>query len=137
MKMRCYSSGDSGRIHQRTYAGNCRVHFRIGNSSSQKKFALNFSTYIFVVFIEYEKSRDENELETEPRGSTPPGGVAPLLVAPPYGVSASKLIFVLVSSRAFVLMFTFRLYNPPDRPRSVYRVLIVFLFQSISIRSCL
>jgi hypothetical protein len=111
------------------YEGNCRVRFQIGNSCSQKRFALNFSVHTFVIFIKYEKSGDENEWETEPRGSTPPGGVGPLLAAPPCGVSASKLIFVPVSSCDFVLMFNFRLYNPPDYPRSVYRVLVVFLFR--------
>jgi hypothetical protein len=46
-------------------------------------FALNFFVYAFVVFIKYEKSRDENEKETEPGGSTPPRGVGPLLATPP------------------------------------------------------
>jgi hypothetical protein len=89
---------------------------------------LNFSVYIFVVFIKYEKSRDENGLETEPRGSTPPGGVGPLLAVPPCGVSTPELVSVPVFSCAFVLMFNFCLYNPPDCLRSVYHVLVVFLF---------
>jgi hypothetical protein len=38
------------------HAGNYRVCFRIGNISSQKKFALNFSAYTFVIYIKYEKS---------------------------------------------------------------------------------
>jgi hypothetical protein len=59
-RYRYYSSGDSGRIYQRTNVGNCRVCFRIGNSFSKKKFVLNFSAYIFVIFIKYEKLRDEN-----------------------------------------------------------------------------
>jgi hypothetical protein len=100
----------------------------MGNSSSQKKFALNFSAYTFVVFIKYEKSQDENELETEPGGSTPPGGTGPLLATPPCGVSALELVSVPASSCAFVSMINFCLYNPPDCPRSVYRVLVVFLF---------
>jgi hypothetical protein len=89
---------------------------------------LNFSAYTFVVFIKYEKLRDENELETEPRGSTPPGGAGPLLAVPPSGVSASEFVSVPVSSCAFVLMFNFRLYNPPDCPRSLYHVFVMFLF---------
>jgi hypothetical protein len=31
------------------------TYFRIGNSSSQKRFALNFFSYIFIVFVKYEK----------------------------------------------------------------------------------
>jgi hypothetical protein len=97
---------------------------------------LNFSAYTFVVFIKYEKSRDENELEMELGGSTPPGGAGPLLATPPYGVSASELVSVPVSSYDFVMMFNFCLYNPPDCLRSIYRVLVVFLFRYVSVRSC-
>jgi hypothetical protein len=97
---------------------------------------LNFSIYIFVVFIKYEKSRDKNELEMESGGSSPPGGEGPLLAAPPCGESTSELISVPVSSCDFVSMFNFRLYNPPDCPRSIYHVLIGFLFRSVSVRSC-
>jgi hypothetical protein len=68
-------------------------------------FTLKFSAYTFVVFIKYEKSRDENELETEPRGPTPHYGMGPLLAAPPYGVFASELISIPVSSCAFITMF--------------------------------
>jgi hypothetical protein len=68
-------------------------------------------------------------------GSTPPGGTGPLLATPPYGVFASKLVSVPVSSYAFVLLFNFRLYNPPDCLRFVYHILVVFLFRSISVRS--
>jgi hypothetical protein len=39
---------------------------------------LNFSINIFVVFIKYEKSRDENGKEMESDGSSPPGGTGPL-----------------------------------------------------------
>jgi hypothetical protein len=77
----------------------------------------------------------KNELETESRGSSPPGGAGPLLAAPPCGESTPELVIVPVSSCDFVLMFNFRLYNPSDCPRSVYRVLIVFLFGSVSVRS--
>jgi hypothetical protein len=45
---------------------------------SQKRFTLNFSINIFVVFIKYEKSRDENGQETKSGGSSPPGGASPL-----------------------------------------------------------
>jgi hypothetical protein len=75
-------------------------------------FALNFPAHTFVVFIKYEKSRDENELEMEPRGSTPPRGMGPLLAMPPYGVFTSELISVPVSSCAFVSLLNFFLYNP-------------------------
>jgi hypothetical protein len=72
----------------------------------------------------------------EPGGSTPPRGAGPLLVAPHGGEAASELVSVPVSSCAFIMMFNFRLYNPPDCLRSVYRVLVVFLFRSVSVRSC-
>jgi hypothetical protein len=91
-------------------------------------FTLNFSVNIFVVFIKYEKSRDKNELETDPGGSTPPGGMGPLLAAPTCGVFASELVYVLVSSCAFDSLFNFCLYNPLDCPRSVYRVSRCVLF---------
>jgi hypothetical protein len=133
MKMSIFSNDNPGRIYQRAYAGICRVRSRIGNSSSQKKFALYFSTYIFFIFIKYEKSRDENGLETESGGSSPPGGAGPLLAAPSYGESTLELISVPVSSCDFVSMFNFCLYNPPDCLRSVYRVLVVFSFRSVSI----
>jgi hypothetical protein len=45
---------------KRTNPGNCTVRFRIGNNFSKKNFTLNFSAYIFVVFIKYEKLRDGN-----------------------------------------------------------------------------
>jgi hypothetical protein len=75
-------------------------------------FAVNLSIYIFVVFIKYEKSRDENGLETESGGSSPLGGVGPLLAMPPCGETTSELTFVLVFSCDFVSMFNFRLYTP-------------------------
>jgi hypothetical protein len=59
----------------------------------------------------------------------------PLLAAPPGGEVASEVVFVPVSSFVFVLLLNFRLYNPLDYPRSVYRFLVVFLFQSVSVRS--
>jgi hypothetical protein len=102
--------------YQRTYAGICRVCFRIGNSSSQKRFALKNFVNIFVIFIKYEKSRDKNRLEMEFGGSSPPGDAVPLLAAPPCGESASELVSVPVSSCDFILMFNFRLYNPPGLP---------------------
>jgi hypothetical protein len=67
-------------------------------------------------------------LETESGGSSPPGGMGPLLVAPPCGESTLELISVPVSSCDFILMFNFHLYNPPDCPRSIYHVLVMFLF---------
>jgi hypothetical protein len=82
------------------------------------------------------KSLDENGLETDSGGSSPPGGMGPLLAVPPYGESTPDLVSVPVSSCDFVLMFNFRLYNPPDYPRSVYRVLVMFLFRSVCVRSC-
>jgi hypothetical protein len=72
----------------------------------------------------------------EPGGTTPHHGAGPLLVAPPGGEVASELVYVPVSSYVFVLLLNFHLYNPPDCPRSVYHFLIVFLFRSVSIRSC-
>jgi hypothetical protein len=93
--------------------------------------ALNFSINIFIVFTKYEKSRDENELEMELRGPTPPGGAGPLLAAPPYGESASELFSVLVSSCDFVAMFNFRL-----TPRITRGLYIMFSFRAISVRSC-
>jgi hypothetical protein len=109
--------------------------FRIGNSSSQKKFTLNFSAYTFIVFIKYKKSRDENELESEPGDSTPPGGAGPLLVTPPYGVSASQPVSVRFSS-----MPSFRCLIFADITPGLPEVCISFshrvLFRSISVRSC-
>jgi hypothetical protein len=87
---------------------------------------ISSSIYIFVVFIKYEKSRDENGLEAESGGSSPPGGAGPLLATPPCGETTPELISILVSSCDFVSMFNFHLYNPPDCLRSVYRVLVVF-----------
>jgi hypothetical protein len=45
----------------------------------------NFSINIFVVFIKYKKSRDENGQETESSGYSPPGGVGPPQATPPCG----------------------------------------------------
>jgi hypothetical protein len=73
---------------------------------------LNFSTYIFVVFIKYEKSRDVNGLETESGGSSPPGGAGPLLAVPPCGESTPELVSVPVSSYDFVSMFIFTYITP-------------------------
>jgi hypothetical protein len=89
---------------------------------------ISFSIYILDVFIKFEKSQDENGQETESGGSSPPGGASPLQAAPPCGETTPEFVSVPVSSRDFFLMFNFRLYNPPDCPRSVYHVLIVFLF---------
>jgi hypothetical protein len=132
----CYSNSFSGRTHPGQYAGTCRVCFQIGNSFSQKRITLNFYIYIFVVFIKYEKSRDENGQETDSGGSSPPGGAGPLQVTPPYGESTPELISVPVSSCDFASMFNFLLYKPPDCPRFVYRVFVVFSFRAISVRSC-
>jgi hypothetical protein len=70
-----------------------------------------------------------------PEGTTPPHGAGPLLVAPPGGVVASEFVSDLVSSCAFLLLLNFRLYNPSDSLRSVYRLLVVFSFRSVSVRS--
>jgi hypothetical protein len=77
---------------------------------------------------------DENGQEMESGGSSPPGGVGPLQAAPPYGEITPELIFVPVSSYDLILMFNFRLYNPPDCPKFVYRVFIVFSFRAVSVR---
>jgi hypothetical protein len=69
-----------------------------------------------------------------PEGTIPPRGAGCLLVGPPRGVASSELVSDPVSSCAFLLLLNFRLYNPPDLPRSVYRFLVVFLFRSISIQ---
>jgi hypothetical protein len=52
----------------------------------------------------------------------------------PCGESTSELVSVPISSCDFISMFNFRLYNPLDCPRSVYRILVVFLFRSVSVR---
>jgi hypothetical protein len=116
------------------YAETCRVRFRIGNSSSQKRFVKNLSINIFIVFAKYEKSRDENGQETEAGGSSPPGGAGPLQAAPPCGETTPKLVSIPVSSCDFVSMFNFCLYNPPEYPRYIYRVFVVFSFRAISVR---
>jgi hypothetical protein len=71
-----------------------------------------------------------------PGGTTPPHGAGPLLATPPGGVVASEFVSDPVSSRAFLLLLNVRLYNPPESPRSVYCFLIVFMFRSVSVRSC-
>jgi hypothetical protein len=106
----------------------------MGNSSSQKKFPISFSIYIFDVFIKYEKSRDENGQETESGGSSPPGARAHSrprrpVVRPPRNSFPSR--FPPVTSFR-CLIFTY--ITPPDCPRSVYHVLVVFLFRSILVR---
>jgi hypothetical protein len=95
----------------------------------------DFSINIFIVFAKYEKSRDENGQETESGGSSPPGGTGPAQAAPPCGETTPELVSVPVSSYDFLLMYNFRLYNPLEYPRSVYRVFIVFLFRVVSVRS--
>jgi hypothetical protein len=75
------------------------------------------------------------------------GRLAAVLITPSLGVpnwsviyintapsTTPELISVLVSSRDFVSMFNFYQYNPPDCPRSVYRVFVMFLFRSVSVR---
>jgi hypothetical protein len=104
MKMLMLFKRFLGRIHPGQYAGTCRIRFRIGNSSNQKRFELNFSINIFVVFIKYEKSRDENGQETESGGSSPPGGAGPLQAAPPCGETTLELVSVPISSCDFVSM---------------------------------
>jgi hypothetical protein len=94
----------------------------------------NFSINIFIVFAKYEKSRDENRQETESGGSSPPGGAGPPQATSAYGETTPELVSVLVSSCDFVSMFNFRLYNPPEYPRSVYHVFIVFSFRAVSVR---
>jgi hypothetical protein len=47
---------------------------------------------------------------------------------PPGGEVALELFSVPVSSCAFILLFNFCLYNPPNCLRSVYHFLIVFCF---------
>jgi hypothetical protein len=96
---------------------------------------LNFFSYIFIVFVKYEKSRDENGKEKEFGVSSHIGGAGPPQTAPTYCVSTPELVSVPVSSSDFVSMFNFRLYNPPDYARSVYRFLVVFLFRAVSVRS--
>jgi hypothetical protein len=108
--------------------------FQIGNSSSQKRFALNFFSTIFIVFAKYEKSRDENGQETETRAPSHTGGAGPPLAVPPWCESTPELISVPFSSCDFASMFNFHLYNPPDCPRFVYRVFVVFLFRAVSVR---
>jgi hypothetical protein len=119
----------SGRIHPGQYAGTFIVRFRIGHSSSQKRFAKDVSINIFIDFAKYEKSRDENGQETESGGSSPPGGAGPPQAAPPCGETTPELISIPVSSCDFVSMYNFCLYNPPESPRSVYRFLVVFCFE--------
>jgi hypothetical protein len=92
-------------------------------------FTKNFSINIFVVFIKYEESRDENGQETESGGSSPPGGTGPPQAAPPCGETTRDFISIPVSSCDFVLMYNFRLYNPPESPRSVYHFVVVFCFE--------
>jgi hypothetical protein len=96
---------------------------------------LNSSINIFAVFTKYEKSRDENGQEKESGGSSHTGGAGPPLAAPPWCESTPELVSIPISSYDLVSMFYFRLYNPPDFPRFVYRVFVVFLFRAISIRS--
>jgi hypothetical protein len=86
--------------------------------------------------LKYEKSQEENGLETESGGSSPPGGAGPLLAAPPCGESTLELISILISSCDFALLFNLCLYNPPEYPRFVYHVLVAFLFQPVSVKSC-
>jgi hypothetical protein len=40
-----------------------------------------------------------------------------------------ELVSVPVSSCDFVLIYNFRLFNPPESPRSVYRFLVAFCFE--------
>ena len=57
------------------------------------------------------------------------GGAGPPLAAPPRCESTPKLFSIPVSSCDFLLMYNFRLSNPPESPRSVYRFLVVFCFE--------
>jgi hypothetical protein len=84
---------------------------------------------IFAVFTKYEKSQDENGQEKESVCFSHVGGVGPPLAAPPRCESTPKLFSVPVSSCDFVSMYNFRLFNPPESPRSVYRFLVVFCFE--------
>ena len=70
--------------------------------------------------------------ERKEKGHRPPSqgaGAAQALAAPPLCENASELFSVPVSSCDFVSMYNFRLYNPPDYPRSVYHFLVVFCFE--------
>jgi hypothetical protein len=55
--------------------------------------------------------------------------MGPFLAAPPWCESTPELVSVPVSSCDFVSMYNFRLYNPPESPRSVYHFLVVFCFE--------
>jgi hypothetical protein len=55
--------------------------------------------------------------------------VGPPLATPPWCESTPELVSVPVSSCDFVLMYNFRLFNPPEYLRSVYRFLVVFCFE--------
>ena len=57
------------------------------------------------------------------------GGAGPPLAAPPGCENTPELVSVPVSSCDFVSMHNFRLFNPPESPRSVYRFLVVFCFE--------
>ena len=57
------------------------------------------------------------------------GWRGPTLAAPPPCENASELFSVPVSSCGFVSMNNFRLFNPSESPRSVYRFLVVFCFE--------
>jgi hypothetical protein len=111
------------------FAETCRVRFRIGNSSSQKSFAKNSSFIIFAIFTKFEKSRDENGQEKESVCFSHIGGAGPSLAMPPWCENTPELVSVPVSSCDFTSMYNFRLYNPPESPRSVYHFLVVFCFE--------
>jgi hypothetical protein len=102
---------------------------RIGNSSSEKSFTKNSSFIIFAIFTKYEKSRDENGQEKVSECSSHTGGAGLPLAAPPWCENTSELVSVLVSSCDFASMYNFRLYNPSESLRSVYRFLLVFCFE--------
>jgi hypothetical protein len=55
--------------------------------------------------------------------------MGPPLATPPRCENTSELVFVPVSSWDFVSMYNFRLFNPPEFPRSVYRFLVMFCFE--------
>jgi hypothetical protein len=55
--------------------------------------------------------------------------MGPPLAAPPWCENTSKLVSIPISSCDFPSMYNFRLYNPPEYPRSVYYFLVVFCFE--------
>jgi hypothetical protein len=67
---------------------------------------------IFAIFTKYEKSRDKNRQEKESICFSHVGGMGPPLAMPPRCENTSELIFVLVSSYDFILMYNFHIFNP-------------------------